>query len=59
MGSHTELVFCDDQSEDGTADEVRRIQAKYPEKDIKLVNGPGLYKAGTCGRALTRPPKTS
>ena len=45
MGRHTEIIFCDDKSTDGTADEVRRMQRKYPEKDIKLVAGPGVCKA--------------
>ena len=45
MGAHTELIFCDDRSTDGTADEVRRMQTLYPEKDIKLLTGPGISKA--------------
>jgi glycosyltransferase involved in cell wall biosynthesis len=45
MGRHTEIVFCDDQSTDGTADEVRRMQLLHPGKDIRLVNGPGICKA--------------
>ncbi|MGB7437943.1 MAG: glycosyltransferase [Candidatus Acidiferrum sp.] len=45
MGSHTEIIFCDDKSTDGTADEVRRMQRLYPEKDIRLIDGPGICKA--------------
>ncbi len=45
MGKHTEIIFCDDKSTDGTPDEVRRVQALYPEKDIRLVEGPGICKA--------------
>jgi glycosyltransferase involved in cell wall biosynthesis len=45
MGRHTEIIFGDDKSTDGTADEVRRMQAEYPERDIRLVNGPGICKA--------------
>lgn len=45
MGKHTEILFCDDKSTDGTADEVRRMQALYPDKDIRLVEGPGVCKA--------------
>jgi 2-polyprenyl-3-methyl-5-hydroxy-6-metoxy-1,4-benzoquinol methylase len=45
MGSGTELIFCDDKSTDGTADEVRRMQALYPQRNIKLVEGPGVCKA--------------
>lgn len=45
MGKHTEIIFCDDKSTDGTADEVNQMQHKYPERDIKLVEGPGICKA--------------
>ncbi|HTS35930.1 MAG TPA: glycosyltransferase [Candidatus Solibacter sp.] len=45
MGDHTEIIFCDDQSTDGTADEVRRLTALNPDKDIRLVEGPGICKA--------------
>lgn len=45
MGRHTEIIFCDDKSTDGTAEEVRRMQVKYPQRDIKLVAGPGICKA--------------
>jgi SAM-dependent methyltransferase len=45
MGMQTEIIFCDDKSTDGTADEVRRMQALYPDKNIRLVAGPGICKA--------------
>ena len=45
MGGHTEILFCDDKSTDGTAEEVRRMQQLYPEKDIRLIPGPGICKA--------------
>ena len=45
MGKHTEILFCDDKSTDGTADEVRRMQALHADKDIRLVDGPGICKA--------------
>ena len=45
MGSDTEIIFCDDKSTDGTADEVRRMQALYPDREIRLVEGPGMGKA--------------
>ena len=45
MGKHTEIIFCDDRSTDGTAEQVRRMQAMYPEKDIRLLEGPGICKA--------------
>jgi hypothetical protein len=45
MGKHTEILFCDDQSTDNTADEIKRMQALYPDRDIRLVEGPGICKA--------------
>jgi glycosyltransferase involved in cell wall biosynthesis len=45
MGKHTEILFCDDKSTDGTADEVRRLASQYPDKDICLIDGPGICKA--------------
>jgi len=45
LGRGTEIIFCDDKSTDGTADEVRRMQALYPQRDIRLVNGPGICKS--------------
>jgi SAM-dependent methyltransferase len=45
MGRHTEIIFCDDKSTDGTADEVRRMQTLYPHRDIRLLDGPGICKA--------------
>ncbi|HKM66869.1 MAG TPA: glycosyltransferase [Candidatus Acidoferrum sp.] len=56
MGRHTEILFCDDKSTDGTVDEVRRLQALYPEKDIRLVRGPGICKAENvwCGFRAAR-----
>ena len=45
LAGRTEIIFCDDQSTDGTAEEVRRMQSCYPEKDIRLEHGPGVCKS--------------
>jgi SAM-dependent methyltransferase len=45
LGSETEIIFCDDQSTDGTAEEVLRVQSLYPQKDIRLEHGPGVCKS--------------
>ena len=45
MGKRTEIIFCDDQSTDGTTNEIRRMQELYSEKEIRLVDGPGICKA--------------
>ena len=44
-GPDAEILFCNDRSTDGTADEVLRLQARRPEKNIRLVEGPGISKA--------------
>ena len=56
LGKHTEIIFGDDKSTDGTVAKIREMMAKYPEKDIKLVNSPGICKAmnvWTCFDAAT------
>jgi len=45
LGRWIETIFCDDKSTDGTADEVRRLQRLYPERNIRLVAGPGICKS--------------
>jgi len=45
MGRHTEILFCDDKSTDRTADEVRRMQELHRDRDIRLIEGPGICKA--------------
>lgn len=50
MGKFTEIVFCDDKSTDGTAEEVLRLQKLFPDKNIRLLDGPGICKAENVGR---------
>jgi Glycosyl transferase family 2/Methyltransferase domain len=45
LAGQTEIIFCDDKSTDGTADEVRHVQEMHPECDIRLEGGPGISKA--------------
>jgi SAM-dependent methyltransferase len=45
MGSHTEIIFCDDKSTDGTGALVEKMIHKYPDRDIRLLAGPGICKA--------------
>ena len=45
LGRQFEIIFCDDKSTDGTAEEVRRVKALHPEREIRLVEGPGICKA--------------
>lgn len=45
IGRGTEMIFCDDKSTDGTADEIGRMQREHPELNIKLITGPGICKS--------------
>ncbi len=55
MGSHTELIFVEGGSEDGTAEEIRRCIEDHPERDIKLVlQGNGRGKGDAVRRGFAR-----
>lgn len=45
LGKHTEILFCDDQSTDGTETAIKEVMQKYQDKDIQFVRGPGLCKS--------------
>lgn len=45
MGKWTELILVDDKSTDDTKEEIKRFMKKFPQKRIKLVEGPGINKA--------------
>ena len=47
LENHTEIIFCNDQSTDGTAEEVRRLMEKHPHRDIKLVEVPRTSRPGS------------
>jgi glycosyltransferase involved in cell wall biosynthesis len=45
MGRHTEIVFVEGNSRDGTAEEIERVIAAYPDRDVKIVRqGSGVGK---------------
>jgi SAM-dependent methyltransferase len=44
LGSHTEIIFIDGHSTDGTPDEIRRVIGLFPDKDIKFLNQEGSGK---------------
>jgi len=43
------FFFCDDNSTDGTADEVRRMLATHPKRTSVLIPDRGYAKPRTCG----------
>lgn len=44
MGTHTELVFVEGHSRDGTREEIARVMAANPGRDIKLLTQDGEGK---------------
>jgi len=45
LGNHTEIIFVDGNSTDGTADEIQRVMAANPGKDISFIpQGDGVGK---------------
>lgn len=40
-----EIIFIEGHSQDGTYEEMERVMAAYPDKDIKLMRQPGKGKA--------------
>jgi len=45
LGSEMEIIFCDDKSTDNTRAEVERMMREFPQKNIRLVEGPGICKS--------------
>jgi hypothetical protein len=45
LGAGTEVIFCDDKSTDNTRAEIERMMREYPEKNIRMVEGPGICKS--------------
>jgi len=45
MGRHTEIVFVEGNSSDGTTEEIERVIAAFPDRDVKLLRqGSGVGK---------------
>lgn len=44
MGAHTEIIFVDGHSTDGTPEEIVRVMAAHPERDITLLAQDGKGK---------------
>ena len=48
MGTGTEIIFVDDKSTDETAARVRAAIPRRPDRNIRLVEGPGQGKGAAC-----------
>ncbi len=44
MGRHTEIIFVEGHSQDGTLEECERVKSKYPQRDIKVLVQDGRGK---------------
>ncbi len=44
MGKHTEIIFVEGHSRDGTLEECKRVRERYPRKDIKVLVQDGKGK---------------
>ncbi|MEW6600324.1 MAG: glycosyltransferase [Nitrospirota bacterium] len=54
MGKHTELIFVEGHSSDGTLDECERVKAKYPDKDITVLVQDGRGKGDAVRKGFDR-----
>jgi glycosyltransferase involved in cell wall biosynthesis len=45
-----EIIFIEGHSKDGTFEEMERVKAAYPDKDIKLMRQPGRARRTQCSR---------
>jgi SAM-dependent methyltransferase len=52
MGLGTELIFIEGGSTDNTWDEIQRVKAKYPNRDIKAMNQQSKGKGGAVREAF-------
>ena len=52
FGSHQEIIFIEGHSCDGTYEEMIRVQAAYPAKDIKLMQQSGKGKGNAVREAF-------
>lgn len=53
MGSHTELIFVEGHSRDGTLEECRRVALAHPERDIKVLVQTGRGKGDAVRMGFT------
>ena len=52
FGTHQEFVFIEGHSSDNTLEEMRRVKAAYPDKDIKVLRQSGKGKGNAVREAF-------
>ena len=52
LGRHTEYIFMDGHSTDGTVEEIERVTKAYPDRDIKFAYQDGKGKADAVRKAF-------
>lgn len=52
MGSGTEIIFVEGCSEDGTWEEIQRVKAKYPQRNIRIMQQQSQGKGGAVREAF-------
>lgn len=56
LGKHTEIIFVEGHSQDGTLEECQRVKDKYPHKEIKVLvqggagKGDAVRKGFSCAK---------
>lgn len=53
MGRHTEIIFVEGHSQDGTIEECERVKNKYPQRDIKVLVQDGKGKGDAVRRGFS------
>jgi SAM-dependent methyltransferase len=52
LGSHTEVIFVEGHSTDGTAEEIEAVIAEHPELDLKMTRQEGAGKGDAVRRGF-------
>src|SRR5213078_2228360 len=52
MGSGTEIIFIEGHSKDNTWEEIERVRAKYPKRNIKTLKQQSKGKGGAVREAF-------
>lgn len=54
FGRSQEIIFVDGHSDDGTREEIRRVQAAYPDRNIQLLEQEGTGKGQAVRQGFAR-----